>query len=66
MIGYLIGPATWPERGLLLVASLLLIRPGLVTDVVGLGLLGGVFALQRARPAPHPVATTPTEGDRRV
>jgi len=66
VIGYLIRPATWPERGLLLVASLLLIRPGLVTDVVGLGLLGGVFALQRARPAPHPVATTPTEGDRRV
>ena len=66
VIGYLIRPATWAERGVLLVASLLLIRLGLVTDVVGLGLLLAVVALQRARPAPHPVATAPTEGDRRV
>src|SRR3989337_709717 len=36
VIGYLIRPATWAERGVLLVASLLLIRPGLVTDEVGL------------------------------
>jgi len=66
VIGYLIRPATWAERGVLLVASLLLIRPGLVTDVVGLGLLLAVVALQRARPALRPVATDPTEGDRRV
>ena len=66
VIGYLIRPATWAERGVLLVASLLLIRPGLVTDVVGLGLLLAVVALQRAHPALRPVATDPTEGDRRV
>jgi len=37
--GYLLKTATWIERGILLVASLLLIKPGLITDLVGLGLL---------------------------
>lgn len=50
-IGYLLRPATLLERGILLAAALTLIRPGLVTDVVGLGLLGVVVAMQRLRPA---------------
>jgi TRAP transporter 4TM/12TM fusion protein len=37
--GYLLKPATWIERGILLAASLLLIKPGLITDLIGLGLL---------------------------
>lgn len=37
--GYLLGPMNWIQRGILLVAALLLIKPGLMTDLVGYGLL---------------------------
>ncbi|MDR7417983.1 MAG: TRAP transporter fused permease subunit [Armatimonadota bacterium] len=50
VIGYLMRPATWPERAVLLVAALLLIDPGLVTDLIGLGFLGVVVVMQRLRP----------------
>jgi len=48
--GYFIRPATWFERGLFVAAALLLIAPGLVTDVGGLVLLGAGLGLQRMRP----------------
>jgi TRAP transporter 4TM/12TM fusion protein len=46
-IGYLIRKATVPERVALLAASLLLIRPGLGTDLIGIALLAGVAVVQR-------------------
>jgi TRAP-type uncharacterized transport system fused permease subunit len=49
--GYFIRPATWLERGLFVAAAFLLIDPGLLTDVIGLGLLGVGLLLQRMRPA---------------
>ncbi len=36
-------PASWLQSGLLLAAALLLIKPGLTTDLIGFGLLGIVF-----------------------
>ena len=36
----------------LLAAALLLIKPGLATDLAGFALLGAVLAIQRLRPAP--------------
>jgi TRAP transporter 4TM/12TM fusion protein len=50
MEGYFIRPATWLERGLFLAAALLLIDPGIVSDVVGLALLGAGLAVQKMRP----------------
>jgi TRAP transporter 4TM/12TM fusion protein len=52
--GYLLRTATWFERALLLAAALMLIDPGAVTDIVGLGLLGAVVLIQKVwtpRPA---------------
>ena len=49
--GYLIRPATWLERGMFLAGALLLIDPGLITDLAGFGLLGAALLLQRRRPA---------------
>jgi len=37
--GWLLREATWIERGVLLIAALLLIKPGWITDLIGLGLL---------------------------
>ncbi|HEX6211792.1 MAG TPA: TRAP transporter fused permease subunit [Methylomirabilota bacterium] len=54
--GYLLRTATWIERGLFVAAALLLIDPGLVTDLVGLTLLAGGIGLQRLRPATAVVA----------
>jgi len=48
--GYFIRPATWFERGLFIVAALLLIDPGFLTDVIGLVLLGVGLGLQKMRP----------------
>jgi TRAP transporter 4TM/12TM fusion protein len=52
--GYLLRSATWLERGLLLSAALLLIDPQLVTDLLGLGLLGAALLGQKLR-RPDPV-----------
>ena len=53
--GQFLRPATWLERGLFIAAALLLIDPGLTTDVVGFGLLALGLLLQRLRPASAPV-----------
>jgi TRAP transporter 4TM/12TM fusion protein len=44
--GYLIRQANMLERVLLVAAALLLIKPGLITDLMGLGLAGLVVAMQ--------------------
>ncbi|MGE0062648.1 MAG: TRAP transporter permease [Xanthobacteraceae bacterium] len=62
--GYLVARAGLWERAALLVAGLLLIKPGLYTDVAGLVLGGGVFAYQlatRRAEAAAPVAAAAAE-----
>jgi TRAP transporter 4TM/12TM fusion protein len=44
--GWLLGPASPWQRVLLVAAALLLIKPGLTTDLVGFGLLAVVAAIQ--------------------
>lgn len=52
MFGYLIREARVWERALLLAAALLLIKPGLITDLIGLALLATVIVNQKfLRPA---------------
>jgi TRAP transporter 4TM/12TM fusion protein len=46
MFGYLLRAARPWERALLLAAAVLLIKPGLITDLIGLGLLSVVLAHQ--------------------
>src|SRR5713101_3895415 len=53
--GYFIRRATWLERGIFMVAALLLIDPSFVTDLVGVALLGTALMMQRLRPAAVPV-----------
>ncbi len=43
---YLMGPARWWERLLLIAAALVLIKPGLMTDAVGASLIGLVLVGQ--------------------
>jgi TRAP transporter 4TM/12TM fusion protein len=45
--GYLLGPAVLWHRAMLIAAGLLLIDPGLVTDLIGAGLAALVIAHQR-------------------
>jgi TRAP transporter 4TM/12TM fusion protein len=51
-MGFLRRPAGVAERLALVAAALLLIKPGLSTDLAGFALLGGVLAWQLRRPAP--------------
>ena len=44
--GYLMRPMTWYVRAASLIGGLLLIYPGIVTDLIGLGLVGGMVAFQ--------------------
>jgi TRAP transporter 4TM/12TM fusion protein len=46
LFGYLLRAALWWERVLLVVAAFLLIKPGWITDVIGLALLALVFVSQ--------------------
>jgi TRAP transporter 4TM/12TM fusion protein len=52
--GQLRRRATPLERGLFFAAAFLLIDPGAITDVIGLGLGGLALLLQTLRPAPDP------------
>jgi TRAP transporter 4TM/12TM fusion protein len=47
--GWLLRQASWPERGVLLIAALCLIKPGWITDLIGLGLLIVVAGIQYVR-----------------
>ena len=44
--GYLLRRMSWPERILSLVGGLLLIYPGIVTDLIGLAMVGVFVAVQ--------------------
>ena len=48
--GYLLREARWWERGVLVIAALLLIKPGYVSDAIGLVLLALVVASQKLAP----------------
>lgn len=51
---FFFGPARWWERVLLIAAALVLIKPGLQTDLIGLLLIGLTVVSQRwARPRPQ-------------
>jgi TRAP-type uncharacterized transport system fused permease subunit len=56
--GYWLRSATWLERGMMLAAAFLLIDPGLVTDIAGLGLLAIALVSQKLR---RPDVTVPVE-----
>ena len=45
-IGYFLRPCSWLERGLLLAAALMLISGQLITDALGIALIGAVWAWQ--------------------
>jgi len=51
--GYLIRPTRWWERLLLAAVGFALVRPGLVTDIVGIGGLALVYMVQRSRNMPE-------------
>ena len=55
--GWLVREARAWERLALLAAALLLIKPGLVSDAIGLALLALVFAVQKMQPAVAAVAS---------
>ena len=48
LMGYLLRPLAFWQRVVLFAAALLLIKPGLITDAIGLGILLGILLLQRA------------------
>jgi len=46
MIGFFVAPMNWLERILFIIGGLLLVDPGTVTDIMGLGLLAACVANQ--------------------
>lgn len=51
--GYFVRDTTILDRALLLFAALLLLMPQLAVSVLGLGLMGLVWAMQKRRPSPE-------------
>jgi TRAP-type uncharacterized transport system fused permease subunit len=49
LMGYLRAPLVWWERAALVAAALLLIKPGYISDAVGLAVLGGLVLLNMGR-----------------
>jgi len=46
MIGYFVAPMNWIERILFIAGGLMMVHPGMVTDLVGMGLLAACVAFQ--------------------
>ncbi len=46
MIGFLLTPMNWAERGLFFVGGLMMVHPGFVTDIAGMALLGVCLGCQ--------------------
>lgn len=58
---FFFGPARWWERIMLIIAALVLIKPGWTTDMIGLVLIGLICASQLLhRPAGKPAVSSPT------
>jgi TRAP transporter 4TM/12TM fusion protein len=55
------GPSAWFLRVGLIIAALFMIEGGLVTDLAGVGIAGGVYLIQRIF-HPRPGATIPVRG----
>jgi TRAP transporter 4TM/12TM fusion protein len=51
VVGYFVRPAKVWERVILLTGALLLIVPEMITDFLGMGLVGGIILVQRRRPS---------------
>jgi TRAP transporter 4TM/12TM fusion protein len=49
LMGYLRSRCNWWERCLLVIAALLLVKPGYVSDLVGLAVLAGLFVMNTGR-----------------
>jgi TRAP transporter 4TM/12TM fusion protein len=54
--GYLLAPARWWERVVLVIAALLLIAPELISSLVGIALLLGIAAKQKFLDSPAPAS----------
>ncbi len=54
LFGWFAGPTRMWQRGVLVVAALALIKPGSITDLIGLGLLLIVIVAQKMAPVREP------------
>lgn len=60
-MGYFGYHSRWYESTLLAAGSLCLLKPGLVTDLIGLGLVAAIYALQKRRSHAHGKAVALSE-----
>jgi TRAP transporter 4TM/12TM fusion protein len=49
VMGFFLKPASWIERILLIASAFLLIDPGLLTDALGILILGSIYIYQRSK-----------------
>jgi TRAP-type uncharacterized transport system fused permease subunit len=61
---YRVGTITWPVRAILLAAGLMLIYPGLITDMLGIGLTALIYLGNWLRPS-WCASSPPASGGRR-
>jgi TRAP transporter 4TM/12TM fusion protein len=59
MIGWFFRGTNPMERAMLLSGAILLIKPGLYTDLIGMGLLAGIILSQKFRSGPKPDLSHP-------
>ncbi|MQA62754.1 MAG: TRAP transporter fused permease subunit [Actinophytocola sp.] len=63
MSGYLRRPTIWYERAVLLAGGVLLIAPGVVSNLIGLGLGVAIYFIQRLRPERSSDEVAPAGGN---
>ena len=57
MIGYFVAPMNWIERILFIAGGLMMVHPGMVTDLIGMGLLAACVAFQYRKKRAGAVST---------
>jgi TRAP-type uncharacterized transport system fused permease subunit len=61
MIGFFVAPMNWVERILFIVGGLLLVDPGTLTDIMGIGLLAVLVFYQYRKKRGGAVSTATAE-----
>jgi TRAP-type uncharacterized transport system fused permease subunit len=60
MVGFMLAPMSWLERGMFLIGGMAMVHPGTTTDLAGFGVIGVALFIQWRKKKAGVVSTATT------